>query len=375
MIEQFELKTKIVLNRGALAMLKEVKGTQALIISDKIIQELGYLDQVTEYLQEAGIRSTVFTDVSPDPDTKVIADGLSIYQTVQPDVLVAIGGGSAIDAAKGIMYAWRMSQKQIKKPYFVAIPSTSGTGSEVTDFSVITAEGEKIVIVDEFLSADLAILDATCIASVPQRVAVDTGMDVLAHATEAYVAKGANDFTDALAEKAISMIFQYLPVLFQDSTNDDARDHVHYASCMAGIAFNHAGLGIVHSLSHAIGGRFHLPHGRCNAVLIEEVIKYNAELAGSADSAAAHRYGKLATLLKLPARTPREGVVSYIDAIQQLKKQLQVEKGFKALGVSEEAFYEALNPMGTAALMDRCTPANPLEPTQEALETIYKNCL
>lgn len=373
-INQFSLRTNILLNRGSLEALKKVSGTKALIVADAIIDELGYLDKVKSYLMDAGIISSVFVDVKPDPDTKVIAAGMKMYETIQPDVVVAIGGGSAIDAAKGIFYSVaKMNNHALKKPYFIAIPSTSGTGSEVTDFSVITADEQKVVIVDEYLSPDLAILDSTCISSVPQKVLVDTGLDVLTHATEAYVAKNATDFTDALAEKAIKIIFEHLPILFNDCQADDSRDRVHNASCLSGIAFNNAGLGIVHSLSHAMGARFHIPHGRCNALLLEEVIAYNANLKGTADNEAAKKYAQLAELLHLPARTVREGVVSYLDAITQLKKQLSIENKLSQLGLNEADFMKTITEMSEAALLDRCTPTNPIEPTKEALEKIYQN--
>lgn len=372
-INQFSVKTTILLNRGSLEALKTISGHKALIVADTIIEELGYLNQVKDYLCEAGITATTFTDVKPDPDTKVIAAGMKLYQEIQPDIMVAIGGGSAIDAAKGIFYAAaKMSTATSAKPYFIAIPTTSGTGSEVTDFSVITSEDQKVVLVDPYLTPDLAILDSTCISSVPQRVLVDTGLDVLTHATEAYVAKNATDFTDALAEKAIRIIFEELPALFLNSQGDVSRDRVHNASCLSGIAFNNAGLGLVHSLSHALGGRFLLPHGRCNALLLEKVIAYNADLAGSANNEAARKYAQLAKLLHLPARTVREGIVSYLDAVRQLKKQLAIESGLRQLQVDEEEFKESISDMVNAALLDRCTPTNPIEPTKEALTTIYQ---
>ncbi len=237
---------------------------------------------------------------------------------------------------------------------------------------MITADDQKVVIVDDSLSPDLAILDSSCINQLPQRVVVDTGLDVLTHATEAYVAANGTDFTDALAEKAIRLVFQHLPVLYEDADNVDSRDRVHNASCMAGIAFNNAGLGIVHSLSHAIGSRFHLPHGRCNALLIEKVIAYNAQLTGTAETKAAEKYAQLAKMLELPARTVREGVVSYLDAISQLKTQLGVESGLSQLGLKEKDYQVAVPEMAKAALADRCTPTNPVSPTTAHLEAIYQ---
>ncbi|WP_427813968.1 1-propanol dehydrogenase PduQ [Enterococcus sp. 22-H-5-01] len=354
--------------------MKYVKGKTAMIISDKLIDDLGYVKIIQEYLAEAGLNSQIFTDICPDPDTKVLGVGLKLFQQIKPDVLIAIGGGSVIDAAKGIIYsAYKMFGGIFHKPYFVAVPTTSGTGSEVTDFSVITAEGDKIVLVDQFMAPDLAILDSDCVASVPRKVVIDTGMDVLTHATEAYVANNASDFTDALVEKAVRLIFEYLPLIAADIKNDEARDHVHNASCLAGIAFNNAGLGINHSLAHAIGGTFHLAHGRCNALLLEKVIAYNGDLSKSANNQAARRYAKLAKQLGLSARTVREGLVSYIDAVKHLKKQLDIEAGFGTLGIDQADYQAAIEKMAETAMMDRCTPTNPIKPSKEELITIYKS--
>lgn len=372
-IDQFKLKTKIIANQGSLKELEKLKGKKAFIISDKVMAELGYLSQVIDCLRKAQIGTESFTGVYPDPDTKVIANGLKAFKKADPDILIAIGGGSAIDAAKGILYsASQFIDSEKKRPYFVAIPSTSGTGSEVTDFSVITAEGDKICLVDEYIAPDLAILDSTCIKNVPNKVVIDTGIDVLVHATEAYVSSNATDFTDAMAEKTIQLLFEHLPLLHQDIQNSYSRDRVHNASCMAGIAFTNAGLGITHSLSHAVGARFHIAHGRCNALLLEAVIEYNAALLGSADSRAAEKYAKLAKILGLPARTVREGVVSYIDAIKKLKRELGIETRFRELLADQQEYEASLDHMTKAAMIDRCTPSNPRVPSVKDLREIYE---
>jgi alcohol dehydrogenase class IV len=342
------------------------------------MESLGYLQEVVDYLKEAGISSTVFTGVRPDPDVQIIANGLKLYRESGADVLVAIGGGSTIDSAKGILYfAWKfgsLEEAQIKKPLFIAIPSTSGTGSEVTDFSVITSEGEKVCIIDEFIAPDIAILDSTCIKHVPERVVADTGIDVLVHAIEAYVSSKATDFTDALAEKAIKLIFENLEILYKDTKNDHARDRVMNASCLAGIAFTNTGLGINHSLAHAFGGTFHISHGRSNALLLNAVIEFNAELTGSANGHAAERYAKLAEILKLQARTRREGTVNLMTAISKLKKSLGIEEHFSALGIDQAEFEKELEQMAETAMLDRCTPTNPRQPSKEELIRIFQKC-
>ena len=377
-VDQFILKTKVFFNKQSIEYLKQIKGTQAFIVSDSIMEKLGYLQITIDYLKEAGISSTVFTGVRPDPDIKVIEEGLRPFMECGADVMIAIGGGSAIDTAKGILYSAskiaETSDKDFRKPLYIAIPSTSGTGSEVTDFSVITYEGEKLCIIEEFIAPDIAILDSTCIQHVPQRVAVDTGIDVLVHAIEAYVSTKATDFTDALAEKAIKLIFENMEKLYQDVTDSDARDRIQNASCMAGIAFNNTGLGINHSLAHAFGAYFHLSHGRSNALMLTAVMEYNANLSGSADNDAAQRYAKLAGVLQLPARTRREGTVNFIQAVNKLKKTLGIEESLHVLGIDQALFENSLGQMADTAMQDRCTPTTPRKPSREELIQIYKKC-
>lgn len=376
MEDKFILKSKVYFNNKSLKYLAKITGTRAFIVTDSVIEKLGYLQITKDYLKDAGIDSSVFTEVKPDPDMTVIASGLQMFLESGADVLVAIGGGSAIDTAKGILYfAWQMGLKagqEMKRPTFVAIPSTSGTGSEVTNFSVITAKGEKICIVDEYIGPDIAILDSTCIQHVPQRVAADTGIDVLVHALEAYVSVDATDFTDALAEKSIQLIFENLETIYKDIDNSDARDRVLNASCMAGMAFTNSGLGINHSLAHALGASFKLPHGRSNGLMFGPVIEYNADLQGGAGNYAAARYAKLAAMLQLPARTHREGVVSLLDAITKLKRAIGIEENIHAMGIDEATFHQTLDQMAESAMADRCTPTNPKQPTKEELISIYK---
>lgn len=373
------LKSKVYFNNQSLNYLKQISGSKAFIVADTIMDTLGYLQKSRDYLEEAGISCDVFSGVRPDPDVNVITEGLKHYRQSGADILVAIGGGSAIDTAKGILYFANKlgsveGKGEIRKPLFIAVPSTSGTGSEVTDFSVITSEGEKICIVDDSLAPDVAILDSTCIKHVPQKVAVDTGIDVLVHAIEAYVSVKATDFTDALAEKAIKLIFENLETIYKDINNDDARDRILNASCLAGMAFTNTGLGINHSLAHALGGTFHIAHGRANALMLKGVMEYNADLSGSANGYATQRYAKLAALLQLPARTHREGAVNFITAVSKLKKSLGVESSIRELGIEPKEFESALEKMAHTAMLDRCTPTNPKEPTKEDLINIYKKC-
>ena len=329
------------------------------------------------YLKDAGINSAVFTGVKPDPDVNVVAAGVEAYESCNADLLVALGGGSVIDTAKAILYfVWERHKargEKFEKPCFVAIPSTSGTGSEVTNFSVISAKGAKNVLIDEFIAPDVALLDSTCIRNVPKAVIADTGMDVLVHALEAYVSKDATDFTDALAEKTAELIFAHLKKLYDDPANDNARDRVQNASCIAGVAFTNANLGITHSMAHALGAQFHLPHGHANALVMESVIQYNADLAGTANNYAAWKYRMMAERLNLPARTPREGTVSLLYAIRKLKREIGIPQGIQATGkVDPELFEKAVEGMAEEAMHDRCTPTNPTPPTKEDIIRLYR---
>ena len=376
--ENFNLKSKIYFNRESIQLLEQVTGSRAFIVADAIMGKLGYIQKVIDYLSKAGISSVVFTGVHPDPDVNVIADAMKLYKKSDADVLVALGGGSSIDTAKGIMYfacnLGKAMGQEMKKPLFIAIPSTSGTGSEVTNFTVITSQKEKVCIIDDFIAPNVAILDSSCIDGLPQRIVADTGIDVLVHSIEAYVSKKATDFTDALAEKAVKLIFENLPKIYNDSKDSEARDHVQNASCIAGIAFTNAGLGINHSLAHAMGGSFHIPHGRSNALLLNAVMEYNASLVGNASEHAMEKYAKLASILHLPARTTREGAVSFIEAVDKLIKSLGVEDNIRSLGIKEDEFQSALNHMAETAMQDRCTPTNPRKPSKEELIHIYQKC-
>lgn len=375
-MKKFVIKPKIYFNEGSMEFLKEVSGSCAFIVSDAIMEKLGYLQKTIDYLNETGIKSAVFTEVCPEPDVKVIAAGMKRYLETQADTIVALGGGSVIDAAKGILYSlWQFSKaagEEFKKPLFIAIPSTSGTGSEVTNFSVITAAGEKVCIVDEWMAPDIAILDSTCIQHVPQAVVADTGIDALVHAVEAYVSTEATICTDALAEKAVQLIFENLKNLYDDTADAHARECIQKASCLAGMAFTNAGIGINHSLAHALGTTFHISHGRSNALLLSSVIEYNANLNSSDGRYIAEKYAKLAAAIQLPARTYREGATNFMQAVKDLKKALSMPKGIRELGIDKSQFENELSNMAELALHDRCTTTNPRQPAREDLIAIYQ---
>ena len=374
MNDTFILKSKVYAGKHSIRLLGTLSGSAACIITDGIMDQLGYLRQAVDLLREAGMESMVFQNVQPDPDVDVVAAGLEVFRASKADVLVALGGGSVIDAAKAILYsAWKLEGSSFRRPQFVAIPSTSGTGSEVTDFSVITVEGRKVVLVDELIAPDIAILDSVCLQHVPKKVVADTGIDVLVHAMEAYVSNKATDFTDTLAEKAVQLVFHHLETLYRNPADSNARDRIQNASCMAGMAFTNSNLGLNHSLAHAFGGRFHISHGRSNAMFLLPVMEFNACISSGNDGERERaRYAHLAALLHLPSRTPRQGTMSLMEKTCNLMRKLDIEPSIRALGIEYNLFTAALSDMAEAALQDRCTPSAPRQASKEELIAIYK---
>lgn len=373
-MNQFFIKPKVQFGHNALDFISQIRAHHAFIVTDKAMVKFGLADEVTRRLTQSGMTFSLYDDVLPDPDISAIVKGMKIMDMQYPDVVIALGGGSVIDAAKAVIYSLWHTRKAANrvKPQFIAIPTTSGTGSEVTSFSVIKSQSEKLVLVDEFMLPDVAILDPALVKSVPAAITADTGMDVLCHALEAYVSRSASDFSDALAEKAVQLVFGHLIDCYREGSNLVAREKMHNASCIAGMAFTNASLGITHSLAHALGGVFHIPHGRANALLMAQVVAFNADLAGHCDNQAAKRYANLAKILNLPASTIREGVESLIIAINVLKDEMNLPKGIQATGISEFDFNARLGEMVGQALHDSCTPTNPRDVSKVQLEALYK---
>lgn len=375
MMNQFSIEPKVYFNRNSIEYLKNLKGNRALIITDRVMKQLGFVDKIINTLSENKITCNVFSDVKPDPDIKMIVDGMKKMSDVNPDVVIALGGGSVIDTTKGILYClWKLKEskkEEFKKPNFIAIPSTSGTGSEVTSFSVIKIGDEKLALVDEWMLPDVAILDPIFVESVPASITADTGIDVLCHALEAYVSTDANEFTDALSEKAVKLVFDYLLDAYRDGSNKNAREKMHNASCIAGMAFTNASLGINHSLAHALGGIFHIPHGRANALLLPYIVAYNANLENEAKSLAAEKYAYLAKILNLPSRNAEEGTRNLIKAIQVLKKEMNMPVGICNLNIEKDVFIKELETLSTLAINDSCTVTNPRKPSIEDIKKLY----
>ncbi|AFI92318.1 iron-containing alcohol dehydrogenase [Pectobacterium parmentieri] len=348
---------KVYFGEEAIGALRRLNHKKVGIVTDDFMAKSGKTRYLIKEMPQACV--SIFSDVKPDPSVEILLAGATQFKTFKPDVIIALGGGSSLDAAKGIKVAL--------EEYFpghaielIAIPTTSGSGSEVTSYAIISdpKNGRKYPLIADELVPDYAILDPHLVLSVPRQVAVDTGMDVLTHAIEALVSSGANDFSDALAEKAIALTWQYLPHVFQDETNIQARTHMHNASCMAGMAFNSAGLGLVHGMAHAIGGMLHIPHGKINAMLLPLVIAYNACHAPHVMA----RYQKCAAIMGLPSTTAEYALNALINSIRDMNRYFGIPATLRELGKDLTDFESLRQPLIAAALADGCTASNPCKP-------------
>ena len=362
----FEIKTKVKFGEGSLKALQEIKNKKILIITDPFMIKSKAIDKILVNLEKDSYE--IFSDIVPDPPIETIVSGIEVVKNANPDIIIALGGGSAIDASKAIM---DFSKKiiQSKDVKFIAIPTTSGTGSEVTSFSVITdkQKGEKYPLVSDDLLADIAILDPELVRTVPNFITADTGMDVLTHAIEAYVSTEANDFSDALAEKAIKLTFDYLLRAYKDGNDIKAREKMHNASCLAGMAFNQTSLGINHSIAHVLGGKFHIPHGRCNAILLPYVIEYNSNIQGYTNTdytVASKKYANISKLLGLNTSSVRVGVKNLVSEIKKLQKELNIPTKLTQCKVNLTDINSLEEEIADLSIKDGCTKTNPKQPTQ-----------
>ena len=366
-------KTELHVGKGALQQLSHYKNEHILVVADPFLKTSGTLDAILANFDDSN-DIVVFTDIVPDPPIETVVAGIKSAGDKPISIVLSIGGGSAIDASKA-MYYFAKKQGAFSEAILIAIPTTSGTGSEVTSFSVITdaERGTKYPLVTKEILPDVAILDADLVLSLPGNITADTGMDVLTHAIEAYVSTKATDFSDALAEKAIKLVFEYLPKAYKNGQDVEAREKMHAASTLAGMAFNTASLGINHSLAHAAGAKFHVPHGRLNSILMPHVIQYNAGIEfnnrnrQATDKTVASRYQDIAKLLGCSASSPVSGVRQLVEAIKKLQRKLEMPTSLREYGVKADAFAQYKVEISEAALHDGCTPTNPRIPTAEEL--------
>ncbi len=404
-MQWFKIPEKIYFEFGAVQYLEKMPEiSRAVIVTDPSMVKFGYVDKILYHLRKRKdyVHCEIFSDVEPDPSIDTVMRGVQVLKNFKPDVIIALGGGSAIDCAKGMWLFYEqpdvdfsaLSQKflDIRKRVYkipdlgkltkmVCIPTTSGTGSEVTNFAVITDKEKNIKypLADYALTPNVAIIDPDFVMTVPKTITADTGLDVLTHAIEAYVSILASDYTDALAEKAIQIVFEYLPRAYNDGSDAVAREKMHNASCIAGMAFTNAFLGINHSLAHKLGGEFHISHGRANAVLLPWVVEYNGQSTPTkfvswpkySHYIAPEKFQAISKMLGLPASTPEEGVKSLVKAIRELMEKVNIPKTIKECGVDEAIFNGRLDYLAEKAFEDQCTTANPRLPLVSELKELY----
>jgi acetaldehyde dehydrogenase/alcohol dehydrogenase len=402
-MQWFKIPDKIYFEAGSIQYLEKMPNiTRAFIVTDQSMVKLGYIDKILYHLRKRQeyVHSEIFSEVESDPSFDTINKGVKMMNEFKPDVVIAVGGGSPIDAAKGMWLFYehpdadadgmKLKFMDIRKRTYkfpklgekakmVAIPTTSGTGSEVTSFAVITDKqnNKKYPLADYELTPDVAIVDPDLVMSLPKKITADTGMDVLTHAIESYVSNMASDYTDGLAEKAAELVFKNLKEAYNNGNNKVAREKMHNASTIAGMAFTNAFLGINHSIAHKMGAEFHLAHGRINAILLPYVIRYNSSKPTKFVSfpkyeyfIADQKYADISRRMGFPAYTNEEGVNSLISEIKKLNSDLGIEKSFKEAGVNEEEFLSKVDMLADRAFEDQCTTANPRLPLVSELKQI-----
>ncbi len=401
----FKVPPKVYFKRGAVDLaLRELEGKKrAFIVTDRFLFNSGAVDSIVKVLDEVGIDHQIFFDVKPDPTLSTINQAMEIVKPYEPDVIIALGGGSPMDAAKIIWLMYEQPdtvfedismrfmdiRKRIckipdlgKKATMVAIPTTSGTGSEVTPFAIITDDENhvKYAIADYALTPNMAIIDPNFVDGMPKGLTAASGIDALVHAVEAYVSAMATNFTNSNALEATKLIFKYLPRSYNGGANDPiAREKIHYAATIAGMAFANAFLGLCHSMAHKLGAMYSVPHGVANALLINQIIKYNATDKPKKQCIfpqykfpnAKAKYGQIADELKLGGKDDDEKVQLLLDAITKLKQELKLPASIKEFGIDEKTFMANLDTLVELAFDDQCTGANPAYPLMEEIKQIY----
>lgn len=404
----FRTPEKVYFKKGCMPVALDELGTvmhkkKAFIVTDTFLYKNGYVAPIEAKLDDMGIQHTCFYEVAPDPTLGCAKAGAEAMRQFEPDVIIALGGGSAMDAAKimWVLYEHpdadfeRMSAdfmdirkrvytfpKMGEKAYFVAIPTSSGTGSEVTPFAIITDEatGTKWPLADYELMPNMAIIDTDNMMNQPKGLTSASGIDVMTHALEAYVSIMATDYTDGLALKAIKSVFEYLPRAYEYGAKDPiAREKMADAACMAGMAFANAFLGLNHSMAHKLGAYHHLPHGVANAVILTNVIRYNAEDVPTKMGTfsqyqyphAKERYAEIARFVGLGGKNDDESLENLIKALEELKVKIGIKPSIKEYGITEEDFMATLDEMVENAFNDQCTGANPRYPLMSEIKELY----
>ena len=407
----FRTPEKVYFKKGSMPVALDELGTimhkkKAFIVTDSFLYKNGYVKGIEEKLDAMGIQHTCFYEVAPDPTLQCAQKGADMMRSFEPDTIIALGGGSAMDAAKimWVMYEYPEAnfedmamdfmdiRKRVytfpemgKKAYFVAIPTSSGTGSEVTPFAIITdAEtGVKWPLADYQLLPNMAIVDVDNMMTQPKGLTSASGIDVMTHAIEAYVSIMATDYTDGLAMKAVKMVFENLPSAYENGANDPkAREEMANASCMAGMAFANAFLGLNHSMAHKLGAFHHLPHGVANAVLLTEVMRYNASEVPTKMGTfsqyqyphALARYAELGRFAGCTGKDDKEVFENFLAKLEVLKEQIGIKKSIKEYGIDEKYFLDTLDDMVEQAFNDQCTGANPRYPLMKEIKELYLKC-
>ena len=407
-MQWFKVPPRIYHEMGSIQYLQKLPDVnRVMIVTDKTMEKLGYIEKVKYHLRKrkSPVMIEVLSNVEPDPSIETVINGAEEMIKFKPDTIIALGGGSPIDAAKGMWLFYENPQVKFedlklkfmdmrKRIYkfpklgrlakLVAIPTTSGTGSEVTSFAVITNKENNIKypLADYELTPDVAIIDSQFVRSLPREVIADTGLDVLTHGIEAYVSVMATDYTDALALKAIQMVFEYLPKSYKNDDSPEcmeAREKMHNASCMAGMAFANAFLGINHSLAHKLGSHFNIPHGRANAILLPHVIEYNSQIPTKITAfskyknfVADKKYSQISKVLGLKSNNVEEGVKSLISAIENLMRELNEPTSIAKCGIDKEKYFDLLEQLSLEAFDDQCTSTNPRQPMISEIKAIYE---
>lgn len=405
-MQWFKIPPKIYFENDSIQYLEKMEDIErAFIVTDPTMVKLGNVDKVLYYLRKRKVycHSKIYSDVQPDPDVETIMRGVESMRDFKPDVIIALGGGSAIDAAKGMWLFYEHPEASFdgmklkfmdirkraykfpklgEKAKLVAIPTTSGTGSEVTAFTVITDHHNgnvKYPLTDYAVRPDVAIIDPQFVMSLPKSATADTGIDVLTHALESYVSVMASDYTDGLALQAIDMVFNFLPRAYHNGENDfEAREKMHNASCIAGMAFTNAFLGLNHSMAHKLGGEYHIPHGRANAILLPYVIEFNAQKPTKFATfpkyekfIADKKYAKIANFIGCGGITVEDSVKNLIDAVKKLEREVNLVTSIKDCGIDEDVFFGNLDNLSERAHEDQCTSANPRYPLISEIKEIY----